>query len=781
MKTITLSVHQLVDFLLRTGDIDDRVFNRSSMQEGSNVHTNYQRKQKNNYLSEYPLKIYFYFNEITICLEGRADGIIKNGSEDYTIDEIKSTVIDLEEFKNSNEDWHLGQAKCYAYMFSSEQKLDKIGVRLTYIKQGKEKEKLIFDYTYTFLDLEQFIKGLLDEYLDFYHLLELRRIERDKTIAKIDFPFNQYRKGQRELAKYAYGIATRGGRLFCEAPTGIGKTMSFLFPFIKSLLKDDESKIFYLTAKGSGKVAAQEALTKLRKKGLSISSIVVTAKEKICPFEERKCNPDDCPLAKNYYSKIQNIIRYSLLNENDFTLEKIISIANEYQVCPFELELDLSLFLDVIICDYNYLFDPISYMKRYFDEDSSHFLILVDETHNLIDRSRSMYSAYLEEYDFTKAYYSIKKMKSRRIKNNLSKIINYFDQIKLNHEEGNNKFEKLDDELVSLLNKFLTIMNEISKDKNKEISKELTELFLSVNRFMKIYELNSESYLNYYHIHNSFLRIGLYCLDTSRYIKSICSRIKGSIFFSATLSPISYYITMFGGNYDTSSSVILPSPFLSNNLLILVAPKVSIKYKNRDNSYFAVSEYIKVFISQKIGNYMIYLPSYEYLDKLTPYLNFKKSIKVYSQNKEMNDEDKKIFLKKFKKNPKKTTLGFAIIGGAFSEGIDLVSDRLIGAVIVGIGMPKINYESDEIAAYYTKNGLNGHDYAYLYPGMNKVMQAVGRVIRSETDRGSVLLIDERYMLNQYKVLFKNEWKDYKVVLSTEEVEESMRNFFKEDK
>ena len=410
-KSLTLSVHQLVDFLLRTGDIDTRVFNRSSMSEGSRIHSSYQSAQGSNYMSEYPLLHRFVVEGVEITLQGRADGIIKRKSGEFIIDEIKSTVEDLQKFRDDNFEWHIGQAKCYAYLFALEQKLESISVRLTYIKQGKEKEKRIEDYYFLTAELEQYVHTLMEDYLDFYNLI-FRHIEaKNKSIQGLSFPFGKYRQGQRELAKYCYAIARNGGHLFVEAPTGIGKTMSTLFPFIKASVEKDETKIFYLTAKTSGKESAYNAVKILKDKGLITNDIVITAKDKICFCKGSACNPDECPYAKGYYNKIQSVLKFSLLNDSTFGPEKIMQIARENEICPFEFELDLSLFCDVIICDYNYMFDPISYMQRYFAEDASYHLALVDEAHNLIDRSRDMYSSKISYKKYLEAKRSVRHSK----------------------------------------------------------------------------------------------------------------------------------------------------------------------------------------------------------------------------------------------------------------------------------------------------------------------------------------------------------------------------------
>ena len=774
-KYLTLSVHQLVDFLLRTGDIDNRVFNRSSMTEGSRLHSVYQAKQSSNYLAEFPLKMSFNVDEVNIVLEGRADGIIKRSETEYVIDEIKTTVEDLKVFHDDNLEWHLGQAKCYAYMFAKQTNLEFIGVKLTYIRQGKEKEQLIDSYVFNVLELEQFVVKLLNEYLAFYNIIFNKIAKRNESIESLKFPFNKFRQGQRDLAKYTYAMAKKRGRLFAEAPTGIGKTISTVFPFVKALKDDDNSKIFYLTAKTSGREAAHQAIKLLKENGLSLGDIMITAKDKICFCKGQACNPEECPYAKGYYNKIQTVLRYAILNYDDFDLQTITQLAYDNQICPFELELDLSLFMDVIICDYNYVFDPISYMKRYFDEDTSSFLVLVDEAHNLVDRSRDMYSASLSYKQFLEARKSVCHSKLHKLKLALSKMSKMFKEYLVNPKDGNYILDEFYDYTYKTISSFITTMQDINKNDNKEMSKELLEFYLEVNRFSKILEFYNDHFICYYEIIKDELILHVACLDASSFLHSSLRRLRGSVLFSATLSPIEYYVDMLGGKKE-DAQLILPSPFPVDNLKIIIAPKVSIRYKNRDSSYQQVADYIKAFVKNKVGNYFIFLPSYEYLTNLMPYIDME-DVDVFEQDRGMSDEEKEEFLTNFKPNPERTTLGFVIVGGAFGEGIDLVSDRLIGAIIVGIGMPKINFVSDQIMKYYDAREQSGYNYAYLNPGMNKVMQALGRVIRSETDRGAVLLIDERYLTNDYRDLFKSEWRKYEVAFSPKEVSDILQDFF----
>ena len=432
--------------------------------------------------------------------------------------------------------------------------------------------------------------------------------------------------------------------------------------------------------------------------------------------------------------------------------------------------------MDKIICDYNYLFDPISYMKRYFDEDASHYLALIDEAHNLVDRSRDMYSASLSYSSFKEARKSVRHSKLHKLKLALSKMNKMFKEY-LDSDDGNHIIECFYDYTYKTISSFLTTMQDINKNENKEMSKELLDFYLDTNRFARMLELVNDSYLLYFNKEKDDVTLNATCLDASKFIKGCLDSIKASVIFSATLSPLDYYVNVLGGN-EKDAQLVLPSPFPSSNLKIIIAPNVSVRYKKRETSYQKVADYIKSFVKNKVGNYFIFLPSYEYLHNLMPYIDIKDAL-IYEQDQEMSDEEKEAFLLNFKPNPTETSLAFVVVGGAFGEGIDLVSDRLIGAVIVGIGMPRINFVSDQIANYYNNNGLSGYDYAYLNPGMNKIMQALGRVIRSEEDKGAVLLIDERYLNNEYRDLFKAEWREYEVALNPEEVSDICKTFFKE--
>ena len=772
-KVLQLSVHELVDFLLRTGDIDNRVYNSSTMQEGTLIHALYQSRQGGNYISEYFLKEEFKVEDFNISLEGRADGIIDLGNT-AIIDEIKSTVLPLEEYYEEQKEWHLGQAKCYALMYAHEKGYASVSIKLTYIHQI-DKTTLVKTFDYLTSELESEIAGLLKEYIEFFKIIFNKKIARNESAKNLEFPFGKFREGQKELAKYTYGVAKSGGILFVEAPTGIGKTISTLYPSVKAFDSGENDKIFYLTAKTSGKEMAFNTAKLLLEKGLKASAIEIIAKDKVCFCPGKACNPDECPFAKGYYTKIRKIIKDSIFNRSLFSTEDIVDIARHHAVCPFELSLDLSLYNDIIVCDYNYFFDPVVYLKRFFDADATNVLVLVDEAHNLVPRARSMYSASIDSFTYKKVKRSLIHFEHKKFKNaqkRMTKFFNQFNELPI----GETKIDMLNKSELKGIENYLVACSDINKNHHGVVTDEFTDFYLELNKFIKLIEFYDETFALYVSKRNEKdCTINLFCIDPSEHIKRTVDQVKGKIFFSATLSPSEYYIDVIG-RYNFNPLLMLPSPFKKENLKLLVAPKVSVRYKNRQETLPLVADYIKQFVSHKTGNYFIYVPSYEYLNMIVPYLS-SDEFELIVQEKDMSEDEKTLFLSCFVENPKKTMLGIAVLGGAFSEGIDLEGERIIGVAVVGVGIPQICFERNLIKDYYDKTKKKGYEYAYISPGINKVMQALGRVIRSEKDRGIALLIDDRYLTEEYHDLFKTTYSHYEVVTSIDDIKEQVENFW----
>jgi DNA excision repair protein ERCC-2 len=775
-RFLSLSVHQLVDFLLRTGDIDNRVYNQETMQAGTRIHASFQQKQGRDYASEYPLAEVFERPLGIIHLEGRADGIITGGPFPV-IDEIKSTVIPVEEFHKQQGAWHLGQAQCYALMYCHEKKIDKIGVRLTYLSQVND-DKAVHEATYSVEDLEKAVYGYMDEYLSFYQGEFTHIDERNASALAMKFPYSDFRPGQRDMARYVYSVATKGGTFYCEAPTGIGKTMSTLFPAIKAFGSSNNEKIFYLTAKSTGAESAYDALGMLYKKGFKGRDSLLVAKDKLCFKPGAACNPDECPFAKDYYTKIRKVVLEAIHSGERFDQAYVTSLAKKYAICPFEMQLDLSLYSDIVIGDFNYVYDPLVHLERFFDPpaDPSRSLLLVDEAHNLVERGRDMYSSTLTLSDAIQARRSLRKAKVTSVKRALGKIEQFFLDEANGYEGGVLDYESAPDTLVKALASLSRAHKELLKKAHPSLGNSYKDFSRECHRFEYLLGNYPEHSRIYFEKRQDRAEIHLYCLDPSEYLASSASLLKGRVYFSATLSPIDYYEDALSGQHDYPS-LLLPSPFPKENFDLILAPLVSTRFKDRASTYQEVADYLSAFVEAKKGNYFLYFPSYEYLENILPLLSFKDA-DVLKQDRDMTTEEKAAFLDKFVPKPKKTTVALLIIGGTFSEGIDLVGDRLNGVAVVGIGLPQLSHERDLIRDYYDKINQEGYAYAYMNPGMNKVMQAVGRLIRSEKDHGAALLIDDRYLTEDYKKLFERTWTGYAVATKPDDVKENLLSFYK---
>ncbi len=771
----TISVHELVDFLLRKGDIDDRVFNLETMQMGTKIHASYQIKQGKTYLSETPLKATFVRPKGTITLEGRADGIIIGGAYPI-IDEIKSTVMPLNEFYEEQKEWHLGQAKCYALMYGEANQNQELGIRLTYLSQNSD-EKMIREFRYEIEELRDDINDLLDQYLDFLSALKIHDEERNNSIKSLEFPYSSYRRGQKTMAKMVYETIENGDVSFIEAPTGIGKTISALYPSIKALGEGKMEKIFYLTAKTTGRISAYEAMGKLYEKGLIARDSILKAKDKMCFRPGSACNPDECPFAKGYFDKIGSVRQIALKSGERFSSEYVQNLAAEYILCPFELSLDLSLYSDVIICDYNYLFDPIVYLDRYFSDlqEDGKYVALIDESHNLIDRGRSMYSSSISLRQAKLAKNSLQKGKTQGIKRAITKLIDYL-------EENGGGLEPLvldsfPKEILKRLESIKRAEKKAEEEKGFVSSKSYQDFSRELHRLSVLSENYSSGTVCYFNKESEDIAFHMDCLDPSHYLNSTLSKLKAGILFSATLSPIDFYKESIKG--DTQSpSILLKSPFDPRNLCLTIVPNLSVRYKDRESSYEQVASYLKKFVSKKTGNYFIYFPSYQYLDKIKNYLDLD-IYNVYEQERSMSEEKRAEFLSNFIPNPKETNIGLLVLGGAFGEGVDLIGDRLSGVAIIGIGMPTVGFERNLLKEHFENKTKRGFAYAYLYPGMNRVMQALGRLIRSETDKGAALLIDDRYLNREYREVYARLYPNYSIAYSTFDLDMILDDFYKE--
>lgn len=773
-NTIKISVRNLVEFVLRSGDIDTSFMSTSRALEGTLAHQKVQKSYGHEYKAEVSLKHTIEYEQFTILLEGRADGIYTS-KDQILIDEIKSTTRDLELIDEDYNPLHWAQAKVYGYIYAVQNRLDNISIQLTYFHIETEQIKK-FVKVFTFSQIEEFFYKLIEMYIEWANLTFTWGELRDNTIKELPFPFENYRRGQRELAVAAYSTIKEGKKIFAQAPTGIGKTMSTLYPSIKSIGEGITSKIFYLTAKTITREVPKSSMELLMQKGLRAKSLVITAKDKICTNNEVKCNPRDCKAAKGHYDRVNDAIMDIFQNEDLMTRDIVISYALKHNVCPFEFSLDVSLWCDVIICDYNYVFDPQVYLRRFFELEGGDYVFLIDEAHNLVDRSREMFSAEINKGDFL----DIKELfvdKYPQIYKSINKCNSLINKLKKDLEIDEDYYQKGEiTDLYYPFKRLITLMEPwLIEEKNNPEYDKVIEFYFNLTTYLKISDYYDEHYVTYFESNGRDLIIRLYCVDSSYLLSQALKRGRAAIFFSATLTPLDYHRDLLGGNSE-DYHIKLSSPFPKDNLMLMINDNISTKYKDRERTYNEIVENIEALVRSKNGNYFIFFPSYIYMRNVhslmvdrNPMLN------IIIQEGSMTEIEREEFLQKFSDD--ENVIAFAVMGGIFSEGIDLTGDKLIGAVIIGVGLPQICFQRDIIKDYFNQNRGEGFEYAYVYPGMNKVLQAAGRVIRSENDKGSILLIDDRYGTYRYKDLFPNEWGHYRRIWNKSNMETLLEDFW----
>lgn len=674
----------------------------------------------------------------------------------------------------------LSELKLYSYIYMRNQNINKVELRLIFqcIDELSSIEKKI---EFSFKESETFFIDTIEKYMKWLELTQKWSKERNSTIKQLKFPFNTYRPGQENLAKGTYTTIAQSKQLFVQAPTGIGKTISTVYPSVKAIGENKIEKIFYLTAKTMGAKVAEESFDKMRSDGLKFRNITLTAKDKVCFLGKANCNPESCEYAKNYYGKITDVIYEMLEKESNFTRDIIDSYAKKYKVCPYELSLDLSLYSDAIICDYNYVFDPNVYLKRYFNNtDRCNCVFLIDEAHNLVDRARSMYSGELSKSKLITTLETISP-DFKKIENAILKVIKEISVYEDKCSNGRYSQHELPNKLmnnIAELNDTLSLALNREKFVSNKQSEVIYELYSACSRFIDIAEIYDECYMFYMEKREDTF-IKLFCIDPSKNLKSAYKRGKSIIVFSATLSPLKYFRDILGGEED-AYGVVLSSPFDIQNREILVVDNVSTRYNDRQKSYDIIVEYIHAMVSKKMGNYMVFLPSFDYMTKIRDMFCEKYPfIKTIKQDQHMSELDREIYLSKFSKRPKETLVSFNVVSGLFSEGIDFKGEMLIGSIIIGVGLPMICQERDIIKDYFqAKNGY-GFDFAYTFPGINRVIQSAGRVIRTDYDRGVIMLIDDRFGTNKYKSLFPREWFNHKTVRCLKDAEDITNDFWNE--
>ena len=847
MQELHTSVRNLVEFILRGGDIDNRSGRMitDAMMEGSKIHRKIQRSMGEDYQAEVPLALTIEAEEYMLVIEGRADGIAygefpnqNSEKEAYTQDTFldrtgkSEEMVYIDEIKGVYRNVatmeapvyvHKAQAMCYAYIYALQNHLDQIGVQMTYCNLDTEDVKL-FQEVFAWDALADWFGNLIAEYRKWADWQIMWRRKRQESIQNLEFPY-PYREGQRKLVGDVYRTIRRGKNLFLQAPTGVGKTISTIFPAVKAVGEELADRIFYLTAKTITATVAKETFGLLREQGYQAKIIQLTAKEKLClcgntaieqeaadqdnpypdfPQIKLECNPQNCPYAKGHFDRVNDAV-FELLQASDlFTREEILAQARKHRVCPFELSLDVATWCDNILCDYTYVFDPNVYLKRFFQDSSKEkYLFLVDEAHNLVDRSREMYSATLYKEDIL-AVKKIMKPHNQAIARTLDKCNKAMLDFK--RECENYSVCESVGVLTFYLMRLVSQMEEFfEKPREFPDKKTVLDFYFELRNFVNIYDLVDENYVIYDEMQeDGRFMIKLFCVDPSKNLQKCIDKSVSTIFFSATLLPINYYKRLLSTKEDNYASYA-QSTFDETQRLLAFGRDVSTKYTRRGPAeYEKIARYIRAAIRSKKGNYMVFFPSYKMMQDVYDVFvrveresdtrngvavsdeqniaeeSLEESLTIIMQHSNMNEAEREEFLQAFEQEDGGTLVAFCVMGGIFGEGIDLKNDRLIGAVIVGTGLPQISNEREILKQYYDKQGLSGFDYAFRYPGINKVLQAAGRVIRTQEDRGIIVLLDERFLQSDYNALYPREWKN-RIVGNVETVDAEICKFWENTK
>lgn len=794
-RLIRISVRSLVEFVMRSGDLDNRRTagaKKEAMQAGSRLHRKLQKRMGSSYRSEVSLKHRVREDRYTVLVEGRADGIITEPAG-AVVDEIKCIYMDVGRLE-APEPVHLAQALCYGYFYSHDNGLDSIGVQVTYCNIETEEIRR-FREERTFQDLTQWFQGLIHEYMKWSRYLYHHGMRRQECLKELPFPY-PYREGQKELAVDVYRSIARKRNLFIQAPTGVGKTLSTIYPSLKAMGEGHGEKLFYLTARTVTRSVAEEAFAILRREGgLYFNTVTITAKEKLCILERPDCNPQSCPRARGHYDRVNDGV-YEILGAVDgITREAVLEYARRHQVCPFEFCLDISNWVDGIICDYNYVFDPNVRLKRYFSEgEPGHgYLFLVDEAHNLVPRARQMYSASLVKEDVLAVSRILKRQTGAgRLLPKLDQCNKKLLELKRGYGSGviegakyrevlGGSYELLPEVNLLALN-LMSMFGELEQFMNENVEfadrDKVLEFYFSVRDFLFVHDRVDDRYRIYARLlpEGRFM-VKLLCVNPSANLRECLARGDSTVFFSATLLPIRYYKELLSGSQE-EYAVYAKSPFPRENRLVLAAGDVSSRYSRRGrHEYEKIVDYICRIVEGKKGNYMVFCPSYQYLHEIGELLGERETGFTWmAQKNRMTEEEREGFLEAFEEERDRSLAALCVMGGIFSEGIDLKEDRLIGAVIIGTGLPQVNAEQEILRDYFDSQGGKGFDYAYQYPGMNKVMQAAGRVIRTGRDRGVIALLDDRFLGAECVSLFPREWGEYTVV-SRHNVEQAVKAFW----
>lgn len=737
---ISVSAGDIAEYCFPEGSLGS-IPSVERMQKGTAVHKKlqnaYQANEDISYRREVPLKYSFETENAVISVHGRADGIFWD-KKDWYIHEIKSTYCASASIESPLKSAHKAQMMVYACIFAKEKHLESIKCRLTYYCISED-STVNFDYTFSLDCLWDFTEKMAKRYSQLIYLRRKRHEELVKSSADLQFPFEEFRKGQRNGASQVYLAIKNRRYLFLQAPTGSGKTVTALFPAVK-LLAEDEFKIFCLNAKNQTRSVNEQCLNSMREKGLKIRSCTISARSKCCLTDGQNCSPDVCPYSLDFYKKLPDCLE-EMLTLYSFTPEVIAEYAKKYEVCPHELSIALSNECDVVICDYNYLFDPTVYLKNFFDTDGN-YLFLIDEAHNLPDRGRDMYSVAIDPLEL------------RQVKKKLQKSDTLYKRFSRILTETNKLIKTSNPNTDSLdgLKSAISLLSDALQTETLDVPSEIILYANELLRFNTITEYYNENDFRIF----SDGKLNLQCTDASKMLENSLKKGFSAILYSATLSPYFFYKNCIMPEIETFSYKC-KYPFSPKNLTVFADCSVDTRYSYRDDSYKKIAENIALCREKAKGRLFCFFPSYEFMNRVGELCDFA-LIQPYASDQEARNA----FLSEFLKS--ENSVAFCVMGSHFSEGADIKGIK--GIIVTGLGLPKYGTFCENIRTHFDKKYGNGFDYAYLYPGINKISQSAGRLIRTKDDSGFIFLMDSR--ISRYFHLLPDYW-DIKTVETDEDI------------
>lgn len=770
------AVRTVVEFSIHGEDL--QVGGSSRMVEGGQAHRarqNLAREAITDYRSELPLSITVFGTLVALEISGRADGLFRRG-ELCVVEEIKLASSGAVHMTDA---WpeHWAQAACYGHMLCASRGYEAVCLRVLYV-DPEGGEAACFERHAGAERLAADFDVLATAYLAYVEERVAWRARRDAGLAGLAFPYDAYRDGQRSFAGNVYVAIRDRKRLLAQAPTGIGKTMAALFPALKALGEGLTNQLFYLTARTTGKLVALAALDQVRRGGAPLRVLELTAKEKCCPREGgMHCDPEACPFIKGYFLRIGGALEALRAQGGDWKREEVYRLACEHRVCPFECSLALCEMADVVVCDYNYAFDPGARLQRIFPQRRD-LTLLIDEAHHLVDRARDMLSAGLDSgalRGFRKAWRAARGMKNPlyRAATALLKAMELIRREMGEDSEGH-RAEAL---LIGEARAFAQCASE-ALDQHALPGRMLLDTFLNVQVYCACAERYDDAYITLLRRRGKELEVRLSCLDPAPYLAKCTARLSGVVAFSATLTPLRGYARLLGMDVETDGLLSLASPFPPERLKV-VCRRISTRWAHRADTADEVAAAVAAMVTAREGNYLCMFPSYAYLRDVRALLEPRlPDARLLTQSGDMDEAARAEFLAQFVPG-ERSLLGLVVMGGAFGEGIDLPGDRLRGVAVVGIGLPQVGVERETLRGHYERMLSDGFAYAYRYPGITRVQQAVGRVIRTARDVGVALLIDDRFIHTEVASLLPPHWYPIAQARSASEVSDILGRFWSE--